>query len=87
MKNSLDLIGEEEAEMFQAKIAHHQRLGGVEADVCGESEQPHRVLSYHTWQGGAEAYIGESVVGDVVEDIDCYDKYLGILFTSQWGSS
>lgn len=36
MKDSLDLIGEEEVEMFQAKIAHHQRLGGVEADVWRE---------------------------------------------------
>lgn len=36
MKDSLDLIGEEEAEMFQAKIPHHQSLGGVEADVYGE---------------------------------------------------
>lgn len=36
IKDSLDLIGEEEAEMFQVKIAHQQRLGDVEPDVYGE---------------------------------------------------
>lgn len=33
--DSVGLIEEEEAEMFQAKIAHLQRFGGIEEDVFG----------------------------------------------------
>lgn len=36
MTDCADLTGEEESEMFQAKIAHQHRFEGVEIDVHGQ---------------------------------------------------
>lgn len=47
--DSWGLIGEEEADVFQAKIAYQQRFGGAEVDVHGRGELPYMALSYPTW--------------------------------------
>lgn len=76
----LCLIGEE-AEMFQAKIAHQLRLRyvGVEVDACGER-------LYHIVHGreGQKLTLESHVLGDTVEDLGCHGKEVGVLFRSQW---
>lgn len=80
----LCLIGEE-AEIFQAKIAHQLRLRfvGVEVDACGERQQP--IWLYHIVCGreGQKLTLESHVVGDTAKDLGCHGKEVGVLFSSQ----
>lgn len=81
----LCLIGEE-AEIFQAKIAHQLRLRfvGVEVDACGERQQPYMALSYRSGREGQKLTLEGYVVSDTAIDLGCHGKEVGVLFRSQW---